>query len=425
MQVFLPEIVVFDSDGGFHQPGDPQPLFPIGSMDLRWRWDSAHRRIVIDFLIDGKVFGGRWDECIPSKDLRWPSLVPDWTCVGHIDGNATFEYLLTAVVDEIHPFPSIASLDVLKDDDLLDQVDSLGGMENNQTEPQEDNFELREMIKRDDLKLKEVIKSLPKQPAAEYESWFCKDSSVSTVASPADHCDSNKDVESAPHETNIPEEMARLEQMDPWKRAKDALDAIATQLTHATIWNDECAIMDMFELLSVIRVTNNPFQISKQAAWKCSGQLHKALTCSPESLKDSHIDEIVERFKAHPSKAVQAMAQQLTNYWEWTTIATDRVPDAEQEGNFEEQSKLQRRLRYITKRLARQSCWESPPLIEQIFSTLQEIHVAPLAPSMLHRTNMLKVLEIYRMHPNCAIRSMSKRLHAKFEAAGTTRRHSV
>lgn len=107
----LPGVMVLDSDGGFRRPGDLESLFPIGGIDLRWRWDPVNHHIVIDFLTtDGEVLNWRWDECIPSKDLRWPSLVPDWTCIGHV-GITSFEYSLTAVSDLIPPYLAGSLLD--------------------------------------------------------------------------------------------------------------------------------------------------------------------------------------------------------------------------------------------------------------------------------------------------------------------------
>jgi len=96
-KLLFPRVMVLDRDGSFRHPEDNTPLFPIGGMDLRWRWDSTQKRMVIDFLSDGNVLPWRWDECKPGEDLRWPSLAPDWECIGHV-GNATFEYKLAAAV---------------------------------------------------------------------------------------------------------------------------------------------------------------------------------------------------------------------------------------------------------------------------------------------------------------------------------------
>lgn len=98
--LLLPRTLMLDSDGGFCRPEDKEPLFPIGGIDLRWRWDAPQHMIVIDFTRNGDVLDWRWDECRPSKDLRWPSLVPDWSGTGHV-GSSTFQYSLTAVVDTI------------------------------------------------------------------------------------------------------------------------------------------------------------------------------------------------------------------------------------------------------------------------------------------------------------------------------------
>ncbi|CAK0867532.1 unnamed protein product, partial [Prorocentrum cordatum] len=40
----------FSEDGGFHRPGAEEPAFPVGGVDLRWRYDPASARIVIDFF---------------------------------------------------------------------------------------------------------------------------------------------------------------------------------------------------------------------------------------------------------------------------------------------------------------------------------------------------------------------------------------
>jgi len=125
--LFLPKVLVLDSNGGFRRPEDlepgAKPLFPMGGMDLKWRWDADQGRIVIDFIgtSDNKVMPWRWDECTPTKDLKWPYFLPDFECIGHV-GSSTFEYKLTAIVDTVPPYISqdIGStwqLEVLESDD--------------------------------------------------------------------------------------------------------------------------------------------------------------------------------------------------------------------------------------------------------------------------------------------------------------------
>jgi len=118
-KLLLPRVIVMYSGGGFRRAEDLEPLFPFGGMDLRWRWDAAQSRIVIDFLTDGKVLQWRWDEFMPAKEFNWASLVPDWDCIGHV-GTATFEYKLTAISDAIPPIMSqVCLVDDLKDKDHL------------------------------------------------------------------------------------------------------------------------------------------------------------------------------------------------------------------------------------------------------------------------------------------------------------------
>eukprot|EP00434_Breviolum_minutum_P020891 symbB.v1.2.018428.t1/scaffold1470.1/size116919/11 len=87
----LLDTLVLTADGGFQRPGETKPLFPKGGVELKWRWDAAAFRIVIDFWKDEQLLDWRWDELSPSKELRFPSLVPDWTGVGHV-GSRSFSY---------------------------------------------------------------------------------------------------------------------------------------------------------------------------------------------------------------------------------------------------------------------------------------------------------------------------------------------
>ena len=39
-----------NTNRGFRKPGQSEPLFPLGGLDLRWRWDASCGHIVIDFF---------------------------------------------------------------------------------------------------------------------------------------------------------------------------------------------------------------------------------------------------------------------------------------------------------------------------------------------------------------------------------------
>jgi len=87
------EDIVFWTDGTFRRPGNNTPIFPIQGIDLRWRWDAALDRLVIDFWHKEKLQAWRWDELqITDKAKK----VPDFTGVGHV-GKFTFKYELLGV----------------------------------------------------------------------------------------------------------------------------------------------------------------------------------------------------------------------------------------------------------------------------------------------------------------------------------------
>eukprot|EP00439_Symbiodinium_sp_Y106_P063671 s451_g9.t2 len=91
--------LVLTADGGFRRPGEDQPLFPLGNFTLKWRWDPSASKLIIDFWKDMKLLEWRWDELVPSKDLRFPSLVADWSGTGHV-GSSSFSYSMLSLVAE-------------------------------------------------------------------------------------------------------------------------------------------------------------------------------------------------------------------------------------------------------------------------------------------------------------------------------------
>ncbi|CAE7235284.1 unnamed protein product [Symbiodinium sp. KB8] len=91
--------LVLTADGGFRRPGEDQPLFPMGNFSLKWRWDPSASKLIIDFWKDMKLLEWRWDELVPSKDLRFPSLVADWSGTGHV-GGSSFSYSMLSLVAE-------------------------------------------------------------------------------------------------------------------------------------------------------------------------------------------------------------------------------------------------------------------------------------------------------------------------------------
>jgi len=93
--------MVMNADGSFGRSAeDASPVFPIGGLTLYWRWDSDTERIIIDFWKGPERLEWRWDELVPSKDLRFPSTVPDWSGTGHV-GSRTFDYSLLSAVAEL------------------------------------------------------------------------------------------------------------------------------------------------------------------------------------------------------------------------------------------------------------------------------------------------------------------------------------
>jgi len=89
------EDMVFAADGTFHRPGESNPMFPCGGIDLRWRWDDIQCRVIINFWNDGKFQDFRWDELQPAKELRFPSIAPDFLGIGHV-GRFSFTYQLVS-----------------------------------------------------------------------------------------------------------------------------------------------------------------------------------------------------------------------------------------------------------------------------------------------------------------------------------------
>mmetsp|Transcript_32864 Transcript_32864/g.61614 ORF Transcript_32864/g.61614 Transcript_32864/m.61614 type:complete len:210 (-) Transcript_32864:157-786(-) len=98
-RLFVLDSLVLTADGGFRRPGEEEPLFPMGNFNLKWRWDPNASKLVIDFWKDQKLLQWRWDELIPSNDLRFPSLVPDWSGTGHVSGSS-FSYSMLSLVAE-------------------------------------------------------------------------------------------------------------------------------------------------------------------------------------------------------------------------------------------------------------------------------------------------------------------------------------
>ncbi|CAE7440692.1 unnamed protein product [Symbiodinium necroappetens] len=71
----------------------------MGNFSLKWRWDPSASKLIIDFWKDMKLLEWRWDELVPSKDLRFPSLVADWSGTGHV-GGSSFSYSMLSLVAE-------------------------------------------------------------------------------------------------------------------------------------------------------------------------------------------------------------------------------------------------------------------------------------------------------------------------------------
>jgi len=83
--------VVFSGDGTLRRPG-----VSFG-VDLRWRWDAAQDRLIIDFWQRGKLVGWRWDE-LKIKDNT--KVVPDFEGVGHFE-KYTFDFELLRAPAEL------------------------------------------------------------------------------------------------------------------------------------------------------------------------------------------------------------------------------------------------------------------------------------------------------------------------------------
>lgn len=96
------EHMVFTNDGGFQRPGETTSLFPQQGVNLRWRWDADKSRVIIDFFDKQGPMKWRWDELKLCSELRFPSTVPDFECIGHV-GRFTFDYVFrsTAAEEEV------------------------------------------------------------------------------------------------------------------------------------------------------------------------------------------------------------------------------------------------------------------------------------------------------------------------------------
>lgn len=55
--------------------------------------------MIIDFFQGGDVLTWRWDELVPSKELRFPSTAPDFAGTGHV-GRFSFKYSLLSAAAE-------------------------------------------------------------------------------------------------------------------------------------------------------------------------------------------------------------------------------------------------------------------------------------------------------------------------------------
>jgi len=90
--------IVLSEDGTFCRPGKkgiangPHPLANAQGIDLRWRWDAAQDRLVVDFWNKGKLIDWRWDDLRIKDNTK---VVPDFAGVGHF-GKFTYNYELIA-----------------------------------------------------------------------------------------------------------------------------------------------------------------------------------------------------------------------------------------------------------------------------------------------------------------------------------------
>jgi hypothetical protein len=89
----------FRPDGGFQRPGEFTSLFPKQGINLRWRWDATRNCVVIDFFSNNNLMAWRWDELHLCPELRFPSTVPDFECIGHV-GRFSFDYEFRSAVAE-------------------------------------------------------------------------------------------------------------------------------------------------------------------------------------------------------------------------------------------------------------------------------------------------------------------------------------
>jgi len=92
----------FAADGGFLRPGDGQSAFPIGGVDLRWRYDEQRSRIVIDFFgKNGMPLEWRWDELKVQQPGECSfGAAGDLLGVGHV-GKMTYDYRLERLVGPV------------------------------------------------------------------------------------------------------------------------------------------------------------------------------------------------------------------------------------------------------------------------------------------------------------------------------------
>jgi len=92
--------LVFVADGSFRRPGECASLFPIGIIDLRWRYDKARSCIVIDFFRKGEVIPWRFDELRPVAESYCSSEVPALEGIGHV-GKRTFTYTMRSMMADM------------------------------------------------------------------------------------------------------------------------------------------------------------------------------------------------------------------------------------------------------------------------------------------------------------------------------------
>jgi len=93
--------LIFTPDGRFRRPGEAHDMFPMGGIELRWRWDAAASRLFINFIKNGQLLSWRWDELIPQSPIAGDT-APDWEGVGHV-GTLSFRYSLSSSDKNIVP----------------------------------------------------------------------------------------------------------------------------------------------------------------------------------------------------------------------------------------------------------------------------------------------------------------------------------